>query len=147
MIDFPTDMQIRPWADQGLKGAPIARTLELDERTVAHWIKQKTYQPGQRVKKASQLDPYKGRMDVEFTLSQSQEHWRACHRHAWEYFKGVTAQVMVDNCKTAVLSHALGQTPVLNPRYVDFAQHYGFQIKACGPKKPHDKDLVSYCAS
>jgi transposase len=230
MIDFQTYMQIRHLADQGLKGAQIARTLELDERTVVHWIEQKTYQPAKRVKKASKLDPYKGqivrmleshpysaqqifqrlaqegyggsygivkefvrqvrpaprpaflslyfepgqcaqvdwghagliqvgsakrhlsffvmvlaysrRMYVEFTLSQSQEHWLACHLHAWSYFNGVSAQVMVDNCKTAVLSHALGQTPVLNPRYLDFAQHYGFQIKACGPKKPHEKGRV-----
>lgn len=230
MIDYPTYLQIHGLAGQGLKAAQIARSLQLDERTVAHWLEQKSYQPAQRTKKASLLDPFKGaivrwleshpfsaqqifqrltqegyaggyglvkafvrqvrpvprpaflslyfepgqcaqvdwghaglipvgstrrhlnffvmvlaysrRMYVEFTLSQAQEHWLAAHQQAWEYFQGVTAQVMVDNCKTAVLSHPLGQPPVLNPHYLDFAQHYGFDIKACGPKKPHEKGRV-----
>jgi transposase len=231
MIDFQTYMQIRCLADeQGLKAAQIARSLNLDERTVAHWIEHKTYHPPQRDKKASKLDPHKGqiirlleshpysaqqvfqligqegytggygivkafvrevrpaprpaflslhfdpgqcaqvdwghagliqvgsvkrhlsffvmvlafsrRMYVQFTLAQTQEHWLACHQNAFEYFGGVTTQVMVDNCKTAVLSHSLGQAPIFNPRYVDFAQHHGFIIKACGPKKPHEKGRV-----
>jgi len=63
MIDFQTYMQIRLMADQqGLKMAQIARALNLDERTVAHWIEQKTYQPVKRVKKAGKLDPYKGQI-------------------------------------------------------------------------------------
>jgi hypothetical protein len=49
---------------------------------------------------------------------------------------------MVDNCKTAVLSHPLGQPAVFHPRYLDFAQHYGFTIKACGARKPHEKGRV-----
>jgi transposase len=54
---------------------------------------------------------------------------------------------MVDNCKTAVLSHLLGAPAVLHPRYLDFARHFGFAVKACGPYKPHEKEKVSYCAS
>ena len=32
----------------------------------------------------------------------------SCHENAFHFFKGVPARVMVDNCKTAVLSHPLG---------------------------------------
>ena len=85
---------------------------------------------------------YSRRMYVEFTLAQTQEHFLACHQQAFEYFHGVTAEVMVDNCKTAVLSHPYGQPAVPHPRYLDFARHYGFTIKACGPKKPHEKGRV-----
>ena len=85
---------------------------------------------------------YSRRMFVEFALAQTQEHFLAGHQHAFEYFGGVTAQVMVDNCKTAVLSHPLGQPAVLHPRYQDFAQHHGFTIKACGARKPHEKGRV-----
>lgn len=81
-------------------------------------------------------------MYVEFTLAQTQEHFLACHQRAFEYFGGVTAEVMVDNCKTAVLSHPPGGPAVLNPRYLDFARHYGFAIKACGSRKPHEKGRV-----
>jgi transposase len=85
---------------------------------------------------------YSRRMFVEFTLAQTQEHFLAGHQHAFEYFHGVSTEVMVDNCKTAVLSHPLGQPAVFHPRYLDFARHYGFTIKACGARKPHEKGRV-----
>ena len=85
---------------------------------------------------------YSRRLYVEFTLAQTQEHFLACHQQAFEYFQGVSAEVMVDNCKTAVLSHPYGQPAIPHPRYLDFARHYGFTIKACGPKKPHEKGRV-----
>ena len=49
---------------------------------------------------------------------------------------------MVDNCKTAVLSHPLGQPAVFNPRYLDFASHCGFEIRACGVRQAHEKGRV-----
>ncbi|NBQ59126.1 MAG: IS21 family transposase [Opitutaceae bacterium] len=79
---------------------------------------------------------------VEFTLGQSQEQWLACHEHAFEYLGGVPAEIMVDNCKTAVLSHAAGAAAVFNPTYVDFARHYGFAIKACAPRRPQQKGRI-----
>ncbi len=85
---------------------------------------------------------YSRRMYVEFALAQTQEHFLAGHQHAFEYFGGVPAEMMVDNCKTAVLSHPLGAPAVLHPRYLDFARHYGFAVKACGPCKPHEKGRV-----
>jgi transposase len=85
---------------------------------------------------------YSRKLYVEFTLAQAQEHFLACHQHAFEYFNGVSSEIMVDNCKTAVLSHAFGQPAVPHPRYLDFAQHYGFTIKACGPRKAHEKGRV-----
>ena len=79
---------------------------------------------------------------VEFTLGQSQEQWLGCHEHAFEFLGGVPAEIMVDNCKTAVLAHAPGTAPVFNPTYVDFARHYGFTIKACAPRRPQQKGRV-----
>jgi transposase len=79
---------------------------------------------------------------VEFTLGQSQEQWLACHEHAFEYLGGSPAEIMVDNCKTAVLAHVPGAAPVFNPTYVDFARHYGFTIKACAPRRPQQKGRV-----
>jgi transposase len=85
---------------------------------------------------------YSRKLYVEFTLGQTQEHFLACHQQAFEYFNGVTAEVIVDNCKTAILSHPVGQPAVPHPRYLDFARHYGFAIKACGPRKAHEKGRV-----
>lgn len=82
------------------------------------------------------------RMYVEFTLAQCLEHFLACHQHAFEYFGGVPLQVMVDNAKVAVLRHPRGQPPLFQPHYLDFARHYGFEIKACAVRAPHQKGRV-----
>lgn len=79
---------------------------------------------------------------VEFTLGQSQEQWLACDEHAFERIGGVPAEIMVDNCKTAVLARPAGAAPVFNPTYVDFARHYGFTIKACAPRRPQQKGRI-----
>jgi transposase len=79
---------------------------------------------------------------VEFTLGQSQEQWLACHEHAFAALGGVPAELMVDNCKTAVLARPAGAEPVFNPTYVDFARHHGFTIKACAPRRPQQKGRV-----
>ena len=81
------------------------------------------------------------KMYLEFTLAETLEHFLGCHQHAFEYFGGVVRQVWVDNCKVAVLSRAASSL-VLNPRYLDFANHYGFQIRACGVGQPQEKGRV-----
>jgi transposase len=80
-------------------------------------------------------------MYVEFTLSMAQEAFLSCHRHAFEYFGGVPQKVMVDNCKTAVLEHR-GKDVKLNPHFVDFAQYYDFEIRACNVRQPQEKGRV-----
>lgn len=60
---------------------------------------------------------YSRLMYVEFTVSQTMEHFLACHQHAFEAFGGTPETVMVDNLKSAVLKRALGQAPVFNPKY------------------------------
>ena len=81
-------------------------------------------------------------MYVEFTLSQSMEHFLACHQHAFEYFGAVPEKIMIDNLKTGVLYRPIGQDIVFNPKYLDFAHHYGFRIKACGVRKGNEKGRV-----
>ena len=81
-------------------------------------------------------------MYIEFTLSQKQEHFLACHENAFKYFGGVPESVMVDNLKTAVLEHKRGEVPRWNPRYEDFARDYGFDIVACNPRSPQEKGRV-----
>jgi len=49
---------------------------------------------------------------------------------------------MVDNCKVAVLQHRRGEPAVINPRYLDFANHYGFTIKPCAVRQPQQKGRV-----
>lgn len=79
---------------------------------------------------------------VEFTVSQTMEHWLACHQHAFDFFGGVPSRLMVDNLKSAVLRRIVGQAPVFNPTYLDFAHHYGFAISACNVRKGNEKGIV-----
>ena len=85
---------------------------------------------------------YSRMLYVEFTLSETMEHFLACHAHAFACFGGVPAKCMVDNLKSAVLRRAVGEAPAFNPRYKDFADHYGFTITPCGVGQPQEKGRV-----
>ena len=85
---------------------------------------------------------YSRMMYVEFTVSQKMEHFLACHQNAFNFFGGTTENVMVDNLKSAVVRRFVGQAPVFNARYLDFANHFGFKIKACGVGKGNEKGRV-----
>jgi transposase len=81
-------------------------------------------------------------MYVEFTVSQTMEHFLACHQNAFEYFGAIPKKIMVDNLKSAVLSRIMGQAPVFNPKYLDFADHCGFNITPCNVGKGNEKGRV-----
>ena len=85
---------------------------------------------------------YSRMMYGEFTVSQTMEHFLACHQHAFEFFGGIPKRVMVDNLKSAVLKRALGEAPVFNPKYLDFATHCGFTIAPCNVGKGNEKGRV-----
>ena len=85
---------------------------------------------------------YSRMMYVEFVLSEAQDQFLRCHERAFEYFGGVPRSVMIDNLKAGVLSHPLGEKPVFHPKYIDFANHYGFEISACNVRAPNEKGRV-----
>jgi transposase len=80
-------------------------------------------------------------MYVEFTVSQAMEHFLACHQNAFAVL-GVPEKIMVDNLKSAVLKRLVGEAPVLNPRYLDFARHQGFKIAPCNVRAGNEKGRV-----
>lgn len=85
---------------------------------------------------------YSRLMYLEFTVSQTLEHFLSCHQNAFHYFGGGVKKVMVDNLKTAVLRRLVGEAPVFNARYLDFSRHYGFDIVACNVGKGNEKGRV-----
>ena len=85
---------------------------------------------------------YSRMMYVEFTVSQTMEHFLSCHQNAFQYFGRCPSRIMVDNLKSAVLRRIIGQAPVFNPKYLDFAKHYGFEITACNVRKGNEKGRV-----
>lgn len=78
---------------------------------------------------------------VEFVTDQKIATWNACHEHAFRWFGGVPRRVVLDNLKSAVLSHTLCD-PVLGEPYRRLAQHYGFLGKPHGPRCPEMKGKV-----
>ena len=85
---------------------------------------------------------YSRMMYLEFTVSQSMEHFLGCHQNAIEFFNSAPQSIMVDNLKSAVLKRLIGQAPVFNPRYLDFAHHHGFKIKPCAVGRGNEKGRV-----
>jgi len=91
---------------------------------------------------------YSRRFHFWCTDSQDAEHTYEGLVRSFEYFGGVTEEVLVDNQKTAVISHTNGQAAQFNPRFVDLAGCYGFQPRACQPyrarTKGKDERMVGY---
>lgn len=91
---------------------------------------------------------YSRRMHVWATDSEDAEHTYEGLVRAFEYFGGVTAEVLVDNQKVAVLEHRTGQEPRFHPRFLDLAGQYGFRPRACRPAraqtKGKDERMVGY---
>jgi hypothetical protein len=70
------------------------------------------------------------------------EHFLGCHQNAFDWFGAVPEKIMVDNLKSAVLRRIVGKDPIFNPKYLDFANHYGFTIVPCAVGKGNEKGRV-----
>jgi len=80
--------------------------------------------------------------------SQDAEHTYEGLVRSMEYFGGVTEEVLVDNQKSAVVSHPAQGQVIFNERFMDLALHYGFTPRACKPyrarTKGKDERMVGY---
>ncbi|OVE81464.1 hypothetical protein BVY04_03240, partial [bacterium M21] len=85
-------------------------------------------------------------MYLEFIFGESMEYFLACHRNALEFFGSTPKKFRPDCCKVAVIGFETDQSgrkvPVYNPRYLDFAAHYGTTLDACEPYSPFQKPGV-----
>jgi transposase len=81
-------------------------------------------------------------MYVEFTACADMAWWLRCHVHAFRYLGGVAQRVLHDNLKTAVLDREPDGTIHWHPRYLDFADYYGFSLRACQPYRAQTKGKV-----
>ena len=78
---------------------------------------------------------------VEFVFDQRVDTWLRCHRHAFEYFRGVPQRVVIDNLKSAIL-RASQDDPQVQQAYRECAEHYGFLIAPCPVGTPQHKGKV-----
>jgi len=91
---------------------------------------------------------YSRRFHFWCTDSQDAEHTYEGLIRSFEYFGGVTRDVLVDNQKSAVLLPSNSGQPHFNERFLDLAAWYGFNPKACRPyraqTKGKDERMVGY---
>jgi len=58
----------------------------------------------------------------------------------FEYFRGVTVRCVFDNMTTVVLGRVSRERkPIWNPRFLEFARHYGFEPYLCAVREPNRK--------
>lgn len=88
---------------------------------------------------------------IEFTLDTKTETFIQCHLNAFEYFGGITKEILYDNTKNVVLKRALKSSDsTWNPMFEDFFRHFGFFPRLCKPGKEGAKtkgkveNLVKY---
>ena len=86
--------------------------------------------------------PYSGYFYCEGFLDEKMPSWIVAHTNAFEFFGGVPAFIIPDNCATAVDRQHYDEQGILNTRYVEFLNHYGATPKPTRVKKPKDKGHV-----
>ncbi|MBS5544074.1 MAG: IS21 family transposase [Ruminococcus sp.] len=86
--------------------------------------------------------PYSQYIYAEGMLSTKEPQWIDVNNHALDYFGGVPALVVCDNCKQAVIVNQDWLEPELNKDYADWADHYGTVILPAKVRKPKFKSSV-----
>lgn len=82
---------------------------------------------------------------IEFTVRQNLETLEECHKHAFKEL-GISRTILYDNMKTVVIRRDKllnnKQNIHYNPAFLEFANFYGFEVKACYPHHPRSKGKV-----
>lgn len=86
--------------------------------------------------------PYSNRTYAEGMISTKEPQWIEVNNHALDYFGGVPAIVVPDNCKQAVIANKDWIAPELNKDYEEWAEHNGTAILPAKVKKPRYKSHV-----
>lgn len=80
---------------------------------------------------------------AEVVPDQTLVTWLVCHQHAFEFLGGVPQRVVIDNLKAAIIrAYSTRQDVEVQRAYRECAEHYGFLIDPCLPRKPQHKGKV-----
>lgn len=130
--------------------ATVRFETEPGQQLQTDWGEIKTHIAGQTVKVRFIVNElgYSRRFHFWCTDSLDAEHTYEGIIRSFEYFDGVTEQVLVDNQKSAVLEPSNQGQPRFNERFLDLADYYGFTPRACRPyrarTKGKDERMVGY---
>ncbi|MGB4025073.1 MAG: IS21 family transposase [Acutalibacteraceae bacterium] len=84
---------------------------------------------------------YSRHMFVRPVFRMDARTWTECHVLAFEFFKGATKRIALDNLKSGVLKADI-YDPAFNRSYAEMASHYGVLIDPCRSNHPKDKPRV-----
>jgi transposase len=84
---------------------------------------------------------YSRRPFVRFFLGQRIENFLRGHVAAFEAWNGLPRVLIYDNLKSAVIDRR-GDAILFNPRLVDFAKHYRFEIRPAAVARGNEKGRV-----
>jgi transposase len=86
---------------------------------------------------------YSRRMYVKGYLNERFPNLINGHEEAFQWFGGMTREILYDNAKTMITTHNI-QTGelVLNRQFKDFSQYYGFDPRFCHPYRPQTKGKI-----
>lgn len=84
---------------------------------------------------------------VKLTFDRTQSTLFECLTSAFEFFGGVTDEILFDNMKT-VVNHAKSDfsNVVINEKFAQFAKDTGFIVRACRAFRPETKGKVEILA-
>ena len=86
--------------------------------------------------------PYSQMIYAEGMVSTKEPQWIDVNNHALEYFGGIPAIVVCDNCKQAVIANEDWIDPELNKDYAEWADHNHTAILPAKVRKPKYKSSV-----
>ena len=86
--------------------------------------------------------PYSQYIYAEGMLSIKEPQWIEVNNHALEYFGGVPAICVCDNCKQAVIANKDWISPDLNKDYAEWAEHNHTVIMPAKVRRPKYKSSV-----
>lgn len=80
---------------------------------------------------------------VKFTTSTDLTTFLICHQHAFDYFGGLTQEILYDNMKVVVIKRKYPSTDSeFNSVFSDFRDHYGFKAYLCRPYRAKTKGKI-----
>lgn len=81
---------------------------------------------------------------VEFVTNEKLTTLLRCHENAFDYFGGITREILYDNMKTVILERdCYGEGKHrLQPGFWDFSKHHGFIPRVCRPYRAKTKGKV-----
>jgi len=84
---------------------------------------------------------YSRALYAEFTVSENLTTLVQCHLNAFQYLGGIPRELLYDQMKTVVLSWSPDHIE-WNPQFADFAKTFGFDPRACRPRRAQTKGKI-----